>query len=156
MPWKLKYFITVKNQHPKISHSLKSPFFATKYFIFNKRKQTPLRSHICQVSLHTEKGISMSKEKKWGKITFWQRESLHRWKLMTASGVSDEQGTNLRNCRNEFVEKGWLGIANLKKIYKDRLDLGVTWLKWLPHSMEQYGRLAPKSNKVNYQKLTLS
>ena len=51
--------------------------------------------------------------------------------------------------------KGWLGIANLKKIYKDRLDLGVTWLKWLPHSMEQYGRLAPKSNKVNYQKLTL-
>ena len=25
--------------------------------------------------------------------------------------------------------KGWLGIANLKKIYKDRLDLGVTWLK---------------------------
>ena len=52
--------------------------------------------------------------------------------------------------------KGWLGIANLKKIYKDRLDLGQTWLKWLPHSMEQYGRLAPKSNKVNYQKLTLS
>ena len=51
--------------------------------------------------------------------------------------------------------KGWLGIANLKKNYKDRLDLGVTWLKWLPHSMEQYGRLAPKSNKVNYQKLTL-
>ena len=51
--------------------------------------------------------------------------------------------------------KGWLGIANLKKIYKDRLDLGLTWLKWLPHSMEQYGRLAPKSNKVNYQKLTL-
>ena len=51
--------------------------------------------------------------------------------------------------------KGWLGIANLKKIYKDRLDSGVTWLKWLPHSMEQYGRLAPKSNKVNYQKLTL-
>ena len=51
--------------------------------------------------------------------------------------------------------KGWLPIAKLKKIYKDRLDLGVTWLKWLPHSMEQYGRLAPKSNKVNYQKLTL-
>ena len=51
--------------------------------------------------------------------------------------------------------KGWLPIAKLKKIYKDRLDSGVTWLKWLPHSMEQYGRLAPKSNKVNYQKLTL-
>ena len=55
----------------------------------------------------------------------------------------------------QIHEKGWLGIANLKKIYKDRLDSGVTWLKWLPHSMEQYGRLAPKSNKVNYQKLTL-
>ena len=27
------------------------------------------------------------------------------------------------------IYKGWLGIANLKKIYKDRLDLGVTWLK---------------------------
>ena len=52
-------------------------------------------------------------------------------------------------------QKGWLPIAKLKKIYKDRLELGVTWLKWLPHSMEQYGRLAPKSNKVNYQKLTL-
>ena len=49
--------------------------------------------------------------------------------------------------------KGWLGIANLKKIYKDRLDLGLTWLKWLPHSMEQYGRLAPKSNKVNKVKV---
>ena len=53
------------------------------------------------------------------------------------------------------AKKGWLPIAKLKKIYKDRLDSGVTWLKWLPHSMEQYGRLAPKSNKVNYQKLTL-
>ena len=27
------------------------------------------------------------------------------------------------------ITKGWLGIANLKKNYKDRLDLGVTWLK---------------------------
>ena len=26
-------------------------------------------------------------------------------------------------------EKGWLPIAKLKKIYKDRLDSGVTWLK---------------------------
>ena len=26
-------------------------------------------------------------------------------------------------------QKGWLPIAKLKKIYKDRLDLGVTWLK---------------------------
>ena len=25
-----------------------------------------------------------------------------------------------------IAQKGWLGIANLKKIYKDRLDLGVT------------------------------
>ena len=57
--------------------------------------------------------------------------------------------------REEVAVKGWLPIAKLKKIYKDRLDSGVTWLKWLPHSMEQYGRLAPKSNKVNYQKLTL-
>ena len=54
-----------------------------------------------------------------------------------------------------WILKGWLPIAKLKKIYKDCLGLGVTWLKWLPHSMEQYGRLAPKSNKVNYQKLTL-
>ena len=27
------------------------------------------------------------------------------------------------------LHKGWLPIAKLKKIYKDRLDLGVTWLK---------------------------
>ena len=29
----------------------------------------------------------------------------------------------------QVYSKGWLGIANLKKIYKDRLDLGLTWLK---------------------------
>ena len=27
------------------------------------------------------------------------------------------------------LSKGWLGIANLKKNYKDHLDLGQTWLK---------------------------
>ena len=33
--------------------------------------------------------------------------------------------------------------------------MGVTWLKWLPTGMESKTRLAPKSNKVNSQKLTL-
>ena len=39
---------------------------------------------------------------------------------------------------------------------KERLDLGVTWLKWLPTGMESKTRLAPKSNKVNSHKLTLN
>ena len=66
-----------------------------------------------------------------------------------------EEASATEHVLDQLLQKGWLPIAKLKKIYKDRLDLGVTWLKWLPHSMEQYGRLAPKSNKVNYQKLTL-
>ena len=52
-------------------------------------------------------------------------------------GVSDDRGgsedSNARSSppspKHKADQKGWLGIANLKKIYKDRLDSGVTWLK---------------------------
>ena len=74
---------------------------------------------------------------------------------MITLGYDKEAKTSFDGANDCWKWKGWLPIAKLKKIYKDRLDSGVTWLKWLPHSMEQYGRLAPKSNKVNYQKLTL-
>ena len=77
----------------------------------------------------------------------WRRACAWAWEVLEKGSMPKVLAIN--------IPKGWLPIAKLKKIYKDRLDLGVTWLKWLPHSMEQYGRLAPKSNKVNYQKLTL-
>ena len=48
------------------------------------------------------------------------------------------------------------GQCKAQEKYKERLDLGVTWLKWLPTGMESKTRLAPKSNKVNSQKLTLN
>ena len=52
--------------------------------------------------------------------------------------------------------KGLASQCKAQEKYKERLDLGVTWLKWLPTGMESKTRLAPKSNKVNSQKLTLN
>ena len=51
--------------------------------------------------------------------------------------------------------KGLASQCKAQEKYKERLDLGVTWLKWLPTGMESKTRLAPRSNKVNSQKLTL-
>ena len=53
------------------------------------------------------------------------------------------------------MPKGLASQCKAQEKYKERLDLGVTWLKWLPTGMESKTRLAPKSNKVNSQKLTL-
>ena len=51
--------------------------------------------------------------------------------------------------------KGLASQCKAQEKYKERLDLGLTWLKWLPTGMESKTRLAPRSNKVNSQKLTL-
>ena len=51
--------------------------------------------------------------------------------------------------------QGLASQCKAQEKYKERLDLGVTWLKWLPTGMESKTRLAPRSNKVNSQKLTL-
>ena len=45
--------------------------------------------------------------------------------------------------------EGLASQCKAQEKYKERLDLGVTWLKWLPTGMESKTRLAPKSNKVN-------
>ena len=55
-----------------------------------------------------------------------------------------------------FETKGLASQCKAQEKYKERLDLGVTWLKWLPTGMESKTRLAPRSNKVNSQKLTLN
>ena len=52
--------------------------------------------------------------------------------------------------------KGLASQCKAQEKYKERLDSGVTWLKWLPTGMESKTRLAPKSNKVNSHKLTLN
>ena len=57
---------------------------------------------------------------------------------------------------DKVVLKGLASQCKAQEKYKERLDLGVTWLKWLPTGMESKTRLAPKSNKVNSQKLTLN
>ena len=51
--------------------------------------------------------------------------------------------------------KGLASQCKAQEKYKEHLDLGVTWLNGLPTDMESKTRLAPKSNKVNSQKLTL-
>ena len=51
--------------------------------------------------------------------------------------------------------QGLASQCKAQEKYKERLDLGLTWLKWLPTGMESKTRLAPRSNKVNSQKLTL-
>ena len=51
--------------------------------------------------------------------------------------------------------KGLTSQCKAQEKYKERLDLGLTWLKWLHTGMESKTRLAPRSNKVNSQKLTL-
>ena len=52
--------------------------------------------------------------------------------------------------------KGLASQCKAQEKYKEHLDLGVTWLNGLPTDMESKTRLAPKSNKVNSQKLTLN
>ena len=54
-----------------------------------------------------------------------------------------------------LLVKGLASQCKAQEKYKERLDLGLTWLKWLPTGMESKTRLAPRSNKVNSQKLTL-
>ena len=49
--------------------------------------------------------------------------------------------------------KGLASQCKAQEKYKEHLDLGVTWLNGLPTDMESKTRLAPKSNKVNSQKL---
>ena len=56
----------------------------------------------------------------------------------------------------DFLNKGLASQCKAQEKYKERLDSGVTWLKWLPTGMESKTRLAPKSNKVNSHKLTLN
>ena len=51
--------------------------------------------------------------------------------------------------------KGWLVMSKLKKNHKDLSDLGATWLSWWPTYVDHIAQLAPKSNKVNNQKLAL-
>ena len=65
--------------------------------------------------------------------------------FLTVSYVAQEQ-----SCL-----KGLASQCKAQEKYKERLDLGLTWLKWLPTGMESKTRLAPRSNKVNSQKLTL-
>ena len=52
--------------------------------------------------------------------------------------------------------KGWLVMSKLKKINKDLSDLGATWPSWLPTYVKHIAQLAPKSNKVKYQKSALN
>ena len=65
--------------------------------------------------------------------------------------------TLFKRKKTYFTElKGLASQCKAQEKYKERLDSGVTWLKWLPTGMESKTRLAPKSNKVNSHKLTLN
>ena len=66
--------------------------------------------------------------------------------------------TKSKQCNDKKMNetKGLASQCKAQEKYKERLDSGVTWLKWLPTGMESKTRLAPKSNKVNSHKLTLN
>ena len=66
------------------------------------------------------------------------------------------QFRKIREKRQWELAQGLASQCKAQEKYKERLDSGVTWLKWLPTGMESKTRLAPKSNKVNSHKLTLN
>ena len=81
------------------------------------------------------------------------RKRVGHWTILRAveTPVPDSKSNPIQS-----TLKGLASQCKAQEKYKERLDSGVTWLKWLPTGMESKTRLAPKSNKVNSHKLTLN
>ena len=71
-------------------------------------------------------------------------------------GVVPVRGENCFDSKKSRWWKGWLASAKLKKIKRELSNLGAALLPWLPTSIDPKTRLAPKTNKPKYQKLTLN
>ena len=78
---------------------------------------------------------------------------VQRWSNPISHALAGSEGGDA--VEGAFESKGLASQCKAQEKYKERLDLGLTWLKWLPTGMESKTRLAPRSNKVNSQKLTL-